>query len=315
MTQPFSNIESADLRKAPLSERAAGVGALLRERRDELNWQLPDIAARLKIKAEFLDALERGDVGALPGPAYASGFLKAYADFLGLDGQEILRRFKQATEALSEQPALTFPMPLTERGIPGSGLVMVALILLGLGYGSWWYASSGSTVSAPAVEPVPARLLAPPSLEPPAINPESAAAAEPHPVIEPPPAATPAPSAPSPASAAPAATAPAGSQVAALPPGASAADTDTHVFGNPTSGPVVIKAIADTWVEVLDNNHSIWNRLLKPGDVYNPPKDGLVLRTGNAGGIQVIVNGKVLPPVGGTGEVRKIDLDAVKNGG
>jgi len=53
-----------------------------------------DVAAELRIRESYLDAIERGELEALPGPAYQLGFVRAYARILGLDGDEILRRFR-----------------------------------------------------------------------------------------------------------------------------------------------------------------------------------------------------------------------------
>ena len=78
---------------------------------------------------------------------------------------------------------------------------------------------------------------------------------------------------------------------------------------------MIVKATADCWVEVLDDGHQIWTRTMKPGDVYLPPKDGLVMRTGNAGGLSVSVDGKAIPPIGASGEVKKIALDPTKLAG
>ena len=48
----------------------------------------------LRIKPAYLAALEQGRSRDLPGPTYAIGFIRAYADFLGLDGDQMLTRFK-----------------------------------------------------------------------------------------------------------------------------------------------------------------------------------------------------------------------------
>src|SRR5262249_46567344 len=98
-------------------------------------------------------------------------------------------------------------------------------------------------------------------------------------------------------------------------PPPAAAPAQPHVFGSTTPGPIVIRATADTWMEMLDNNVSVWSRLMHAGDVYNVPKDGLVLRTGNAGGVEISVNGKVLPPLGPSGQVRRLALDTGKLSG
>jgi cytoskeleton protein RodZ len=291
--------------------RGNGVGDLLRTTRESYDLTLSEVAGVLRIRQEYLAALEENDPRALPAPAYVTGFLRVYAQYLGLDAEEIVRRLKREKADLSVVPELNFPVPLTERGIPGGSVIVVALLVCAVFYGAWnWYASAPRGTVA-LVEPVPARLLPPPSLDPPTVSPASAAAAEPRPTA-PLPAAVPtvpAPAAPPPV------------QVASVQPAAPPA-TDPiappagdHVFGSAVQGKLVVKATGDAWVEVLDNDHPIWSRLLKSGDVYNPPKDGLTMIVGNAGGIEVQVNGKTLPPIGAAGEVRHIALDPAKLGG
>ena len=63
-------------------------GSLLHERRLEYGWRLEDIAAALKIKREYLEALENDQVDALPGAAYAVGFMRAYGSFLDLTARK-----------------------------------------------------------------------------------------------------------------------------------------------------------------------------------------------------------------------------------
>src|ERR1700685_861855 len=81
--------------KTPFTERAAHeqaryqprmwmVGEVLQERREELGLELDEIGAMLRIKPGYLAALEQGRTHDLPGPTYAIGFVRAYAEFLGL---------------------------------------------------------------------------------------------------------------------------------------------------------------------------------------------------------------------------------------
>src|ERR1700761_3135349 len=151
--------------QGPAAEEAVwdhSAGGLLRRTREELGWDLPGVAAALRIKAEYLAALERNTVEGLPGPTYATGFLRAYAEYLGLDGHEIVRRFRAEETGLHTKPELAFPVPLTDRGIPGGGIFLIAVLVFVLGYGGYYYATSGTKTSQVAVEPVPARLLPPP---------------------------------------------------------------------------------------------------------------------------------------------------------
>ncbi|HEV2301570.1 MAG TPA: helix-turn-helix domain-containing protein, partial [Stellaceae bacterium] len=117
----------------PAGPRSAGHA--LRRRREELGLSLDEIGAALRIKPAYLAALEEGRPDRLPGSAYAVGFLKSYGEHLGLDGTEVVRRFKAESAGLDTKPDLSFPMPLGERSVPGGGTLLVALILVGCGYG------------------------------------------------------------------------------------------------------------------------------------------------------------------------------------
>lgn len=348
----------------PSAPQPGSVGHLLRTTREGMGWDLRDVAAALRIRTEYLDALERNTVEGLPGIAYATGFLRAYADYLGLDGNEAVNRFKAEKKTLASRPELSFPVPLTDRGIPGSGLFLIALLLITLAYGTWYYMSSGEHPTPPAVEPVPARLLPPPpqaeapaaeqdaakpatdapalaATPPAAIPPATATAAPPgapstspatgfQPSIGAPQIAAVAPSAAKPpAKPAPGVTivpaAPAGTpttaaptqntdgSLPAVPPETAAADSKEPKtygsFANP--GRIVVKAKGYAWIQVYDGKETILTRTLHPGDSYYAPnKPGLIMRTGNAGGLSFVVDGKELPAVGPTGMVKKkIPLD------
>src|SRR5260370_31260681 len=76
--------------------------------------------------------------------------MRAYADRRGLDDGEMLRRFTQASSLVAAKPDLAFPIPLGERSLPGSGVLLVALILAVCGYGGWFYPS---TADGPPREP------------------------------------------------------------------------------------------------------------------------------------------------------------------
>src|SRR5271169_6066600 len=105
------------------------VGDLLRQQREALRFDLDDVAAALRIKPAYLAALEAGRPDLLPGPAYAIGFLRTYANHLGLDSGEVLRRFKRDPMVLAAKPDLTLPGAISARNMPGSGMLLLALIM------------------------------------------------------------------------------------------------------------------------------------------------------------------------------------------
>ena len=108
---------------------APRAGADLRAARERLGWSLPDVAAALHIRLHYLEALEEGRITALPGNAYALGFLRTYANALGLDPNEITRRFKAEAAAVTEKTELAFPMPVPERGVPAGAVVLLGVVL------------------------------------------------------------------------------------------------------------------------------------------------------------------------------------------
>ena len=89
-----------------------------------------------------------------------------------------------------------------------------------------------------------------------------------------------------------------------------------RVFGQANVGSTItLRALEESWVQVTGiNNELLLTRILRPGDIYHVPnRPGLMLMTGNAGGIEILVGGKLAPPLGKIGKVRRqVALDPVK---
>jgi len=139
------------------------IGALLRETREKFGGDVERIANALRIRAQYLVAIEEGRYDRLPAPVYALGFVRAYAIHLGLDGDEAVRRFKQEASGFEISRDLVFPVPLGDRGIPHTRILAAAVLLLLAAYGAWYYLSSGGRVRPERVSAVPAALLPPPA--------------------------------------------------------------------------------------------------------------------------------------------------------
>lgn len=495
-----------------MTGKTGEVGRLLKAAREESRQNLRDVAERLRIRYQFLEAIEDGRYQDLPGAAYANGFVRAYAEYLGLDGLEIARRFKEEGAVGKVGNELSFPVPAAESGLPSRSLLLAGVAMLGVVYGVWHYVGSpdkpladmvqdipdriaalmrstpdaedalkrepviapASQSPAPApqvavapaappapVTPVVAPVVVPPAppppaapakpahsetaqepistaeadIEPPAeehedppavvaplpaptaalpsvpaapatgsapavlpavkpVVPPSAAhpsspatppapaavpaakpvtaapasvpaappasvpavqtaAAPAKPTAQPPapavppapaaagkpvtapasplaalpsqPSAAPTPAAPAAASPAPAAT-PARVEPTTAPverqgtdAGADGASSQGRIFGEENGGArVVLRARADSWVQVRNADGLLMSRLLRKGDSYMVPNQGgLELMTGNAGGLDIVVDGKTLPTLGKAGEVRKgipLQPEALKAG-
>ncbi len=106
------------------------VGSLLRQARLAQKGKLPAISENLRISLEHLKALEEDDVNGLPGLAYAVGFIRSYADHLGLDAEVLIAQYKSQTSGMSN--GLDFPITEEDYELPSfvlvSGLVVVSTI-------------------------------------------------------------------------------------------------------------------------------------------------------------------------------------------
>jgi cytoskeleton protein RodZ len=315
---------------------ASRVGNDLRTARERLGWALPDVAAHLRIRLPFLDALEAGRTDELPGTAYALGFLRTYAQALGLDPDEMTRRFREEAAEANRKTELKFPAPVPDRGMPAGAVVLVGGLLLIAAYAGWYRVSDHGLTGADAVPPVPAR-LAPLAASPDQHLAAPAAATAEAPDATAQPAAAPTvvpPSRPDAPAAAPGTTrtATALSAVVASPnaaasgstSAASAAAMTTAANAAPIATPngaqhLMLRAKSDAWVQVRERDGAVLlNRVLRPGETWVvPDKPGLLLTTGNAGGTEVLVDGMVTASLGIDGGVRRdlpLDADAFKNG-
>ena len=81
-----------------------------------------------------------------------------------------------------------------------------------------------------------------------------------------------------------------------------------QVFGQANAGSAItLRAREESWVQVTGaNNELLLTRILRPGDIYHvPDREGLMLMTGNAGGIEILVGDIVTPSLGKLGKVRR----------
>lgn len=309
----------------------------LRRVREDYGEELETVAAALRIQQKYLAAIEDGNYDALPGAVYASGWVRSYADYLGLDGEAAAARFKAEFTAPRKQ--MHFYEPVNENRMPGAGVLLVAGILLALAYGAYYYLQGDQSDSqlAGGEKELPAATLLTENL------PENVTNPEPEDVVDADPDAGLADEAAGAgeAVAVPADEAPMAATATEIPADvpldnpdlearatdaitesndqaaeeATEADTaevaeedkrETQTYGAPTQVRVVMLAEADSWVQITNSSgRKLFARTLFAGDTYKVPDvEGLKLRTGNAGGLIIRVDGQRAPSLGPSGSVR-----------
>ncbi len=97
--------------------------SLLKNTRLDKEYELADIAKKLKINSKYLKAIEDDDVSNFPQEPYCSLMVKEYADYLGLNGHDVLSLFrrdfeqKKKTKSLKKEsfsftPQITFAVSI-----------------------------------------------------------------------------------------------------------------------------------------------------------------------------------------------------------
>ncbi len=157
---------------------ALELGATLRDARLSHRRELADVAAELRIREQYLKAIEEGRLADLPGTTYAFGFVRAYAEYLGLNAGDIARRFREAAGGGAGQLNLVLPSPVAEGRMPTGAILLVAAIIALGAYGGWYYLSTQGRDAGQMIAALPDRIealihresapdTAPPSMPPP----------------------------------------------------------------------------------------------------------------------------------------------------
>lgn len=128
------------------------VGELLKAARLKKNIKIQEVEKETKIKSDFITALEEGDYDKLPAFTYARGFLRNYAQFLGLNTDTVLALFRREFGETSENkllPTGLAKIPKRRIRFTALAIILMALFILLLSYFFFQYKGllSGPTLS------------------------------------------------------------------------------------------------------------------------------------------------------------------------
>jgi cytoskeleton protein RodZ len=271
------------------AESAAGsLGSHLRSLREAKQASLEDMARSTRVGIRHLEALEEERLADLPSPVFVRGFIRAYCGFLREDPQTALDRYQtlagvQAAAAAASTP----PRPRTTWALSSVAVGLALLVILGgslLVLNLAMRRTGGTSVAATKIEadesaaPVssPSPSIAPAPPPGPAVPQPAKPASVPDPVRL---GSTPAPN-------------PASSPLAKAEPS----------LGGPQR--LLIRAVEASWIRVQTDDGRVVEELLPAGASREwATQRRFVVTIGNAGGVEVTLNGKALPALGAKGTV------------
>jgi len=106
------------------------VGQILRRTREHYGQSINQVEVNLRIRAAHLKAIEEEDLSQLPGRVYAIGFVRAYAEYLGLDGDKIVHLFKSQSVGKKNRPELQFKIAVHETQTPNIYIISICLFMI-----------------------------------------------------------------------------------------------------------------------------------------------------------------------------------------
>jgi cytoskeleton protein RodZ len=117
------------------------IGEVFRETRRRREIDFAEVEAATRIRLRYLKAIEAEEWDALPGGVYTRGFIRAYASFLGLDGDRLAEDYRENVEGASREwtpvpgaeqppgPASTGLRPDRGRRVPFPAWLVAAAVL------------------------------------------------------------------------------------------------------------------------------------------------------------------------------------------
>jgi cytoskeleton protein RodZ len=267
----------------------ASLGGYLRSLREAKGGSLEDMARSTRVGIRHLEALEEERLVDLPSPVFVRGFIRAYCGFLRESPEPALGRYEELVGTRAAAQAASAPPGPRNTWASSSvvvGLVLLVILGAGLILVNLSVKKSGGTSVATAKTESPARSTSPaPAPVPPPAPPPATAPAPPAPAV----ATEPVRPTPPPTSSAPA------------PPPAARPTSGAAVTGGQR---LVIRAVEPTWVRVQTDEGRIAEELLPAGASREWAAERRFLLTiGNAGGVELTLNGKALPSLGPKGTV------------
>jgi cytoskeleton protein RodZ len=281
MSDAVRNFTAAET--APPAEGADSVGSTLRKAREKRGVSLPQVSRDLCLKEDVLRALESRQYSALPKVPYCFGFVRTYARHLGLEPEEMVRRFKGEIGDAPPPAKLKPPQPIRSSRFPGRAALTFSVLIAAAVYAGWYfYTARPAEFTVPATTADADHPMAPvPLLANDAKKRGESDTAQKTPEAE------------------------------AAEPGKSGATTSAAT-PVPGKGKVVIRATGTCWVYIHDQKGKVvFHKTMHRGDEYTLPEQraGLIMELGNPVALQIVVEGRTLKPMAGASQARRVALD------
>ncbi len=295
-------------------EKENKVGLLLKEMRNKQGKSFAEISQDLCIRQNYLEAIENSDYNNIPEYPYGIGFIRSYADYLGLDGNNIVKMYKEEAEEDFRKKHPYYVMePQVEATVPSKKYLLVSLLCIVALYVAWnaynrYMLSAEETEETPAAETfAPTNMVTEENNEDFPLRVEDYSTVEENIEQE---AAQTTENVAEEASASVEMQAnapqqitmtnasfeePAKQEETSLPKEEKnmAKEEPKAEVAKPGKSGLTVNVLKETWIEVKNDKTLYISKVLQAGDSYTLPKaEGLKLSVGKADGVEIMYKGK-----------------------
>jgi cytoskeleton protein RodZ len=117
-------------------------GETLKKRREDLGFSVEVIAEALKIRKDYLAAIEEDDFGKLPVPVYTMGYIRAYAKYLDVDSDPIVEFYSK--HLAQPESAAIMPIAFSRKKSPGAYFVVALIAIIAVFAGFFFFLGGSS---------------------------------------------------------------------------------------------------------------------------------------------------------------------------
>lgn len=277
---PVAENDSPENKDQATSKKAVNkVGSLLKEMRLQKGLRIPDVSKKLCIRKIYLEAIEDSNYEEIPPLPYGIGFIRSYAEYLGLNSSNIVELYKEETNTKSDNGMYVLEAQ-DEATLPGRKYLLISLLAVVAIYAGWHFYNrnlSEETLSETVAQVEETGSDVDMQKEPLIVedytvtseNTEAQTSATDEVV--------------------------AGNSQVVITEESFEETSEPKEISDPQQEGVVIKVKEETWVEVKDKNKLYLSKVLPAGTEYIIPEGGkgMVLSVGKVSGAEVYINGKL----------------------
>jgi cytoskeleton protein RodZ len=260
-------------------------GEILKAKREDLCLNIKEIADRLKIRADYLSAIEEDRYDELPAPVYTMGYIRNYAAYLGVDAESVVRFYREH----SSQPKHSTIIPVAHfrKKSPRAVYLLLLLPVVAALFLARPYVLSGPVAKTPGdqdkirtIKTVPAQNN---TIQQTATLPQTPADLE-------------------------------REKTAETVPEQANTRHQAATMPRPDEHSLRVTATALTWISIRFQDGRKEEVTLRPGDKRSWQfKEEAFLRIGNAGGVRINFDGKDVGSPGLSGEVKSVTFPETQN--